>query len=208
MKKLLILVVGIALLVGALSGCVQEETTPENTAPVAVISITQNGLIIAYDASGSTDVDGDTLTYAWDFGDTIGTATDVSGTYTYELSADYTVTLTVNDGTVDSEVDTEDITITNPPTVVLGDLPETITNTTEITFTATATPGDGVINETTGYAWYIDDVLQEGTTATFVHTFAEDGTYVVKVVVTDDVPLTGEANVTVIVPTETEEVPE
>jgi PKD repeat protein len=204
--KILALLVGIALLVGVLSGCVeQEEEEPENTAPTAVISITQNALEITYDGTGSTDADEDDLTYSWTFGDDTGTSTDASGTYTYAASGDYTVTLAVNDGTIDSDPVTEDITVTNPPTVALAALPENITNTTEVTFTATATAGDAEINETTGYAWYIDDVVQENeTTSTFVHTF-EDGTYEVKVMVTDDDSLTGEATITITVPTEVEE---
>jgi len=199
--KLIVLLVSMALLVGILSGCTEEPTA--NTAPVAVILITPDGLIITYDATGSTDADGDTLTYSWGFGDESGTSTDATGTYTYAASGPYTVTLTVNDSTVDSDPATEDITVTNPPTVAITYLPETITNTTEVTFNATATAGDATINETTGYAWYINDVVQVNeTTSTFIHTFAVNDTYIVKVVVTDDEPLTGEDTVTVTVPTE------
>lgn len=202
-KNIVVLLVSIALLVGLLSGCTEETTPEENNAPVAVISITQDGLTITYDGTGSTDADGDNLTYSWDFGDEPGTSAEAEGTYAYEASGDYTVTLTVNDGTEDGESVTEDLTITNPPSVTLGDLPDTITNATEINFEATATAGDATINETTGYAWYIDDVEQVNeTTSTFVHTFTEDGEYVVKVIVTDDESLTAETTVTVTVPTE------
>ena len=199
-KKILVLLVSKAALVGILSGCVEETKT--NKAPTATFTITAAGLTITFDASGSADEDGDTLTYTWDFGDD-STGSGVNPSHTYAASDIYTASLTVNDGTVDSDAYTMDITVTNPPTVTLGELPENITNATEITFTATAVAGDATINETTGYAWYIDDVVQENeTTATFIHTFTEDGTYVVKVVVTDDDGLTGEATVTVTVPTE------
>ena len=196
-KKLLILVAAIVLIVGVMSGCV-EETATENTAPEAVISITQAGLTITYDASGSTDADDDDLTYAWDFGDEVGNDTEATGTYTYAASGDYTVTLTVNDGTVDSEEATEALTITNPPTVEIT-VPENITNSTAATFTATATKGDVNISDP-GYAWYVDDVLQEGmNTTTFEYTFTSVGDFVVKVVVTDELDLTGEASETVTV---------
>jgi len=202
--KLIILLVSMALLVGILSGCTEETTT--NAAPVAIITVTAEGLTITFDASDSTDADGDTLTYSWDFGDEEGNSTDATGTYIYAASGPYTVTLTVNDGTDDSTPDTEALTITNPPTVTLGDLPETITNTTLITFEATVVIGDAEVNATTGYAWYIDDEVQVNeTTATFTATAFEDGTYVVKVVATDDLDIAGEASVTVTVPTEATE---
>ncbi|UZO80133.1 PKD domain-containing protein [Aquimarina sp. ERC-38] len=55
------------------------------------------GETVAFDASGTTDPNGDTLTYTWDFGDgTSATGKTVSHTYTGLESAD--VTLTVSDG--------------------------------------------------------------------------------------------------------------
>ena len=203
-KKILVLLISIAALVGILSGCVEE--TKKNTAPTATFTITAAGLTITFDASGSADEDGDTLTYTWNFGDDSDAGSGVDPSHTYAASGDYTVSLTVNDGTVDSDPYSMDITVTNPPTVSIGELPQNITNATEITFTATGVAGDAPINETTGYTWYIDDIVQDNeTTATFIHTFTEDGTYVVKVVVTDDEGLTGEASITVTVPTEPEE---
>jgi hypothetical protein len=38
-----------------------------------------------------------TVTYAWDFGDGVGTSTEVSPAYTYELKGNYTVVLTAAD---------------------------------------------------------------------------------------------------------------
>ncbi len=74
---------------------------PVNTDPVANISATpvsgEVPLVVTFDASGSTDADGDTLTYSWDFGDT-NTATGVTTENTYTAIGEYEVTLTVNDG--------------------------------------------------------------------------------------------------------------
>ena len=210
-KKVIIGLVAIALLVGVLSGCVEEETTPENTAPEASFTWDAVGLEITCDASGSTDADGDELTYAWYVGDVLQDGeTAATFEYTFAASGTYTVKLIVNDETVDSEAyEDEEVTVTNPPAVSIDALPDTITNETILTFTATIDDtGDATINATTGYAWYIDDVVQDGeTAATFTPVAFADGTYTVKVIATDetDATLFGEAIVTFTVPTEAEE---
>ena len=55
-----------------------------------------------FDGSGSSDPDGDALTYSWDFGDG-NTGSDVTPCNIYAEAGIYDVCLTVNDGTVDSE---------------------------------------------------------------------------------------------------------
>jgi hypothetical protein len=57
---------------------------------------------IVFDGSGSTDQDGDPLSYTWDFGDG-QTGTGVTSSHNYAAAGFYDVCLTVNDGTVDSE---------------------------------------------------------------------------------------------------------
>jgi PKD repeat protein len=199
LKKLLILVVSVTLLVGVLSGCVEEETPPENVAPVAVISITQDGLTITYDASGSTDADENTLTYTWDFGDTVGTSTEATGTYTYAASGDYTVTLTANDGTVDSEAVTEDLTITNPPSAAFTYDPmvNITVNVTAVTFTDASTKGDVNIS---AYSWDFDgDGVEDANTSEATYTFTTIGDFDVALTVTDEDGLTDVATVTITV---------
>ncbi len=51
---------------------------------------------MSFDATGSSDPDGDTLAYAWDFGDG-STATGPTAEHTYAGADGYTVTLTVTD---------------------------------------------------------------------------------------------------------------
>jgi hypothetical protein len=55
------------------------------------------GAPVALDGTGSSDPDGDALTYAWDFGDG-STGSGATTSHTYTTRATYTVTLTVDDG--------------------------------------------------------------------------------------------------------------
>ena len=57
---------------------------------------------IVFDGTDSSDLDGDTLTYAWTFGDG-NTGTGSTPTHYYTYAEIYDVCLTVNDGTVNSE---------------------------------------------------------------------------------------------------------
>ena len=57
---------------------------------------------VTFDGSGSSDPDGDSLTYLWNFGNG-ETATDAVVTRTFDQAGSYPVSLTVNDGQVDSD---------------------------------------------------------------------------------------------------------
>ncbi len=90
---------------------------PPNQAPTANAGGAYAGEVntpIYFIGSGSTDPDGDPLTYEWDFGDG-GTSFDPDPQYSYQSTGVYTVSLTVSDGL---ESDT-DITAAD----IAGDLP-------------------------------------------------------------------------------------
>ncbi len=99
--------------------------TGGNTNPIADISATPTSgeapLLVSFDASGSTDADGDTLTYSWDFGDG-NTGTGVTIDNTFATKGNYAVTLTVDDGNNGQDQAIISITVTdgdiiiNPPT--------------------------------------------------------------------------------------------
>ena len=75
------------------------EVTEQNRAPIADPNgpyVGVAGLPISFNGSGSSDPDGDALTYAWDFGDG-GTATGSLATHTYSAGGSFDVTLTVTD---------------------------------------------------------------------------------------------------------------
>ncbi|HBF19132.1 MAG TPA: hypothetical protein DDW81_03485 [Cryomorphaceae bacterium] len=72
-------------------------------------------LLVNFDASGSTDADGDTLTYSWNFGDG-NMGSDTTATHTYVNAGVYYAKLTVDDGYGGTDIDSVKITV-NPPFV-------------------------------------------------------------------------------------------
>jgi len=91
-----------------------------NSAPVAIASITSNGLgtIFSFDATESYDPDGDSLQYHWDFGDG-SVSTDRMATHQYFSKGIYTVSLTVTDDRGASSKDSQEIQFGAPPTVTI-----------------------------------------------------------------------------------------
>jgi PKD repeat protein len=77
---------------------------PANRAPVADPGgpySGETGMAIRFDGSASSDPDGDTLTYRWNFGDG-STGAGATPTHSYAASGVYEVSLVVNDGELDS----------------------------------------------------------------------------------------------------------
>ncbi|MGX7826648.1 PQQ-dependent sugar dehydrogenase [Actinokineospora sp. 24-640] len=71
---------------------------PGNRPPTADLATTTDPATgtVAFDATGSTDPDGEPLTYAWDFGDGT-TGTGATPSHTYPAGPSFPVTLTVTD---------------------------------------------------------------------------------------------------------------
>jgi hypothetical protein len=90
----------------------------QNKPPVAIPVLIPNpvgyvGQVIKFDGSESYDPEGESLTYYWDFGDgsNSGWITENITTHVYDEQGEYTVTLTVNDGELDSEPSVKTLTI-------------------------------------------------------------------------------------------------
>ena len=180
-KKIFVLLGAVVLLVGLISGCVEDtgEEEASNNAPVADFNYSVTDKTITT-MDMSTDVDNDTLSYMWDFGDNIGNSTEKNPTYVYLTNGYYTVTLTVDDGN-DTATDSEDITIGTEPTADITAPVGNITVNTSAQFMDNSTKGDSNI---TTWSWTFGD---DGTSAIQnpTHNYTSPGTYTVELTVTD-----------------------
>jgi glucose/arabinose dehydrogenase/PKD repeat protein len=102
------------------------EYSAANQPPTAVAEANRTygptPLTVNFDGSGSTDPDGDALSYEWDFtSDGTTDATGATASHTYETSGSYTATLTVADGRGGQASDTVDVAPGNtPPTATMS----------------------------------------------------------------------------------------
>ncbi|NLS97836.1 MAG: cadherin-like domain-containing protein, partial [Planctomycetaceae bacterium] len=201
---------------------VYEASDPHNAATLATVTLVLNQppaadaggpytieetLSLTLNASGSSDPEGTTLTYEWDFdGDgifgEIGTAFgDETGIGPSFLAGDgqatYYVTLRVTDAVGFSGTDTARIDVVNLPPVVsdLTDLTIVVGATLHVggsfvdlcsvdTWTATVDYDDGAGPQTL--------ILNQDKTFILEHVYTSDDVYTVTVVVTDDDGGTGE----------------
>ncbi|MFE2050493.1 carbohydrate-binding protein [Streptomyces sp. NPDC059459] len=79
-------------------------------------------LAVAFSSAGSSDADGDALSYAWNFGDG-ATSTAANPSHTYTTNGRYTATLKVTDSTGKSATASVQITVGNTAPTVRLDLP-------------------------------------------------------------------------------------
>lgn len=158
-------------------------TPPVNQAPAAQFDVALDGLGITLDASDSHDPDGQIGEYAWDFGDG-STGSGVAASHAYDTPGSYTVTLTVTDEDGAQASTSQDVTVSaqppnQPPVARFTWTSASLTLTADA---STSSDPDGSIES---YSWDFGDGVQgEGQTA--VHTYADAGTFDVKLTVTDD----------------------
>lgn len=94
-------------------------TGTANRAPTAVASANPTSgpapLDVSFDGRGSSDPDGDPLTYEWDFGDGSPTATGATTSHRYTMVGTFTATLRVRDNRGGEGTDTVRIDAGNTP---------------------------------------------------------------------------------------------
>jgi len=90
-----------------------------NASPVAVMTVNPTSglppLDVNFDATSSTDADGDPLTYTWNFGDGSVTSSVSTTTHTYTTPGNFQATLRVEDGQGGQDTKNTVIVVGNPP---------------------------------------------------------------------------------------------
>lgn len=154
------------------------------------------GTAVNFSGAASSDANGQTLTYSWDFGDSSAKATGVAPTHIYQAAGTYTVTLTVtnSDGLSGTATTTAVIAAAPPqPPVAISGGPYTGQTGAALTFTAAGSSDPK--GEALTYAWDFGDG-QTGTGVTVAHTYAAAGTFTVTLTVTNTDHLTTSATTT------------
>lgn len=196
-RKIVVPILCIALVLGMLSGCVEEEEEPTNEAPVAGFTTPENIYVnVEFTFTDTSTDDAGVESWSWDFdGDGVEDSSDMNPTHTYDTVGEKTVILTVTD----EEGETGDYTATitvmyMPPTAAFTYEPmENITTSVEIMFTDASTIGDANI---TMWEWDFGDGNTSNETNP-THTYAMAGSYIVTLTVTDENMETGTAEETI-----------
>ena len=185
-----------------------------NTAPVANAGPDQNvttGTQVALDGSGSTDADGDSLSYSWSLVSvpngstaTLSDTTSVQPTFVADLDGTYNVSLVVNDGSDNSAPDSVDVTASTPnnaPVANAGSNQNVSTGTLVTLNGNGSTDADG---DALTYAWTLDSIpggstasLNNASSVQASFTADVDGTYTASLVVNDGIVNSSADSVTI-----------
>ncbi len=166
----------------------EPKTKPQfvNELPVAAFDYVVSDLVVAFDASASTDPDGTIANYSWSFGD------DAAGygaivTHTYQQAGTFDVELTVKDDKGATNSTKKSVTVTKSATPAASEPKAVIEivskdNLTVVVSGAGSSTSEGA--EILSYEWdFGDDTSGTGVQAT--HTYAANGTYTITLTVAD-----------------------
>jgi hypothetical protein len=166
--------------------------------PVAVLGgpyTGEEGSPITFNGSDSYDLDGDALTYEWDF-DLDGNFDDASGaivTWTWKSEFSGIIGLNANDTTGLSDIAYTTVTVSsiNEPPIIdsfsPAELEPTASQTSPLDFSVTAHDPDG---DPLSYSWSLDGIeVSTDTSWTYTPGASESGLKVVRVTISDENPL-------------------
>ncbi|TKB89585.1 MAG: hypothetical protein E8D41_13360 [Nitrospira sp.] len=172
-----------------------------NVAPVANAGPDQGGVApgstITLNGSGSSDANGDPLTYSWSLSTPAGSAavlanpTSVSPTFVVDVAGTYTAQLIVNDGTVNSATNTVNIS-TNNVRPVANAGPDQLGLAPGSLVTLNGSASSDANGDLLTYAWNFVSipagsaaVLANPTSLSPTFSVDRDGDYVVRLIVND-----------------------
>ena len=150
-----------------------DTSTCVNPCPVPVASFTQSTILLDLTYDGSTST-GNTLTYAWYYGDG-NTGAGVNGIYTYGADGVYDVSLVVTDVCGQTDSTSQSITVCD---TLIADF-TFAQNALAVTYDG-STSSSGAVT----YSWDFGDGSSD-TGQVFTHTYASSGTYNVTLTVTN-----------------------
>src|SRR3989454_513881 len=161
--------------------------------PIASFTATPNPAIVsspvAFDASGSSDPDGNIVSYAWNFGDSTG-ASGVSVAHTYLTFGTFNATLTVTDNESFMATAYRHIVVRAPPIASFTATPSPAVVGASVTFDASGSHDpDGMI---VSYTWEFGDSTG-GTGVVATHAYANPGVFTVNLSVIDNQALSSSA---------------
>jgi len=201
MKRKVLLLVFVILLISVLAGC--GIVPPLNQSPIASFTANPNSgvvpLEVSFNASSSSDPDGNIISYAWDFKDGNAGSRKIVN-HIFSSAGNYNVKLTVTDdkGATDSATKTVIVTETpnQSPIASFTATPTSGVAPLEVYFSASNSyDSDGTI---ISYAWNFKDG-NTGNGETISYTFSSTGSYNVELTVTDNEGAVGSATKTIIV---------
>jgi PKD repeat protein len=192
-----LVVFAISLLL-ALAGCSSDGSNSQKTInpPIAIAGGPYSGApgtAIQFSGSGSSDPQGEALTYSWSFGDG-GTSTLANAQHTYTAAGTYAVTLTVTDTSSMSGQATTKAIVGAPPVANPGG-PYTGFYYTPLTFNGSGSSDPQ--GEALSYSWNFGDDSAAGTGVAPTHTYTGTGPYKVTLTVTDTSGFPASASTTV-----------
>ena len=184
-------------IVGCSSGSGGGGTPPPQppTANAGGVYVVTPGTAVNFSSAGSTDPQGEVLTFAWVFGDgTTGTGATVS--HLYAQPGQYNATLTVTDTSGLSTTATALVHVGEYPVANLGG-PYTVSVGVPVTFNGGASSDP--LGEPLTYAWTFGDG-STGSGVTVQHTYEVAGSYTLTLKVTNTAGFANSASTTFTVP--------
>jgi PKD repeat protein len=169
-----------------------------NILPSVTVSPHSAALDTNQSVTFTSSISGGTSPYSYQWylnGAPVTGATGASWAYTFTSSGSCTVYLEVTDAVSETAISNAAVVTVNvPPSIIVSPGLATLDVSQSVTFTSTVFGGTSPYS----YKWYLNGVLQTGTTGTWTFTPTSSGSYSVNVTLTDAVGTIATSNVATI----------